>query len=121
MNDIESLELKISKFLRAGVIVACILLLAGWISQIKFSGSTFYNFQIYGEIPLNELLEYYIRRKEWGVLIAYSGLVILISLPMIRVFLTAFLFLRQKEYVLAGIASIVLISLIVSMLLGIDL
>ena len=121
MNDIETLELKIAKFLRAGVIVACLFLFGGWMSQIKLSGNSFYNFQIYGEIPLNELLEYYIRRKEWGALVTFGGLVTLISLPMIRVFLTAFLFLRQKEYILAGIAAIVLISLIISMTLGIDL
>lgn len=121
MNDIESLELKISKFLRVGVIISGVMMFAGWVTQIKFTGNPFYNFQIYDEIPLKELLEFYIARKEWGVLLSYSGLLVLISLPVIRVFLTAWLFVRQKEFILAGIALIVLISLIVSMSLGIDL
>lgn len=121
MNEIESLELKIAKFLRFGVVVAGVLMFIGWVTQIKFTPNPFYTFQIYDEIPVMELIDFYVRRDNWGILTSYAGLLVLISLPVIRVMLTAWLFVRQKEFILALIAFIVLIALIVSMSLGIDL
>lgn len=121
MNNIESLELKIAKFLRVGVIVAGIIMFAGWMAQIKLTGDPFFNFQTYDHIPLQNLIGLHIRNKQWGALVAYAGLAALISLPIIRVFLTAILFVRQKEFLLALIAMTVLIGLIFSMSLGIEL
>lgn len=121
MNNIESLELKIAKFLRVGVIVSGIIMFAGWMTQFKLSGDPFYNFQVYDHIPLQDLIGFHIYRKHWGVLISYFGLASLISLPVIRVILTAVLFIRQKEFALALIAFTVLLGLMLSMFLGIEL
>lgn len=121
MSTIENLELKIAKFLRVGVAVAGVLMFIGWAMQIKWSGDPFFNFKHYDQIPLKDMIEFAIYRKQWGILVSYTGLVTLISLPVIRVVLTAYLFLRQKEKILAGIAAIVLVGLIVSMTLGIEL
>lgn len=121
MNTIESLELKIAKFLRVGVAVAGGLMFVGWCFQIKWSGDPFFNFRIYDQIPFKDMVEFAIYRKQWGILISYTGLVTLISLPVIRVLLTTYLFLRQKEKILAGIAAVVLLGLILSMTLGIEL
>ncbi|MCM2350930.1 MAG: DUF1634 domain-containing protein [Bacteriovoracaceae bacterium] len=120
MNEIENLELKISKFLRYGVIFAGIVIFIGWISMFKFT-NTFYTFKFYDKLPLIDIIPFYVYRERWGMLVAYAGLVILISLPIIRVFLTAFLFIKQKEYILATIAIVVSIALIFSMFLGIEL
>lgn len=121
MNEIETLELKIAKFLRAGVIVAGIIMFAGWLTQFKLTGNPFFNFESYDRIPFIDLIKYHIYRKDWGILLSYSGLVALISLPIIRVFLTAFLFIKQKEHTLAVIAFVVLLGLIASMTLGFEL
>ncbi|MEA9355312.1 DUF1634 domain-containing protein [Bacteriovorax sp. PP10] len=121
MDELESLELKISKFLRLGVIVAGVFMLIGWISQLVFQEHSFELLKTYNAVSLGETLRIAFENNQWSELIAYLGLVILIALPITRVFLTAFLFVKQKEYVLAGIASFVLIALIVSFSLGIEL
>lgn len=121
MNDIESLELKIAKFLRVGVIVAGIIMFAGWMAQFKLTGDPFFNFQTYDHIPLQNMIAIHIRNQQWGILLSYAGLAALISLPIIRVLLTAILFLKQKEFLLAFIAMTVLLGLVFSMSLGIEL
>lgn len=121
MNDIESLELKISKFLRAGVYLAGAVMFVGWVWKFKWSGNPFFNFEVYDRIPFIDLIKQHIYLKDWGILVSYAGLLILISLPLIRVLLTGILFIRQKEYTLAGIAFIVLSGLTASMLLGIEI
>lgn len=120
MNNIEVLELKIAKFLRVGVIVSGILMLIGFTLQFKWSGNSLFNFTVYDEIPLKDLLEINFHRGRWAPLISYSGLIVLISLPLIRVLLTTYLFIRQKEYPLAIIAGLVFIGLMLSMSLGIE-
>lgn len=120
-NKIEDLELKISKFLRLGIIVAGVLILGGWLVQLKFVANPFYNFEYYDQIPLQNLVMFHIRTKQWGYLVSYLGLFCLISLPIIRVFLTAILFVKQKEYVLANLAFFVLVGLLGSLFLGIEL
>lgn len=119
-GNIEDLEYKIAKFLRYGVVLAGVVILSGWLTLFKFS-NTFYTFKFYDKLPLIDVIPFYIYRENWGVLLSYVGLIILISLPVIRVFLTAVLFIKQKEYTLAVIAIIVSISLIFNMLLGIEL
>lgn len=119
-NELD-LELRISKFLRAGVVVAGILMLIGWLSNLILHGSNFESLKVYESISLGDSLRAAVNAGAWGDLCAYFGLLTLISLPLIRVFLTSIIFLKEKEYVLAGIAGFVLIALIVSCSLGIDL
>ncbi|MFP5387124.1 MAG: DUF1634 domain-containing protein [Bacteriovoracia bacterium] len=119
INTIETLELRIARLLRIGVIIAGLLMLVGWLLQVKLNGNPFFNFQTYDEIPLLDLFDFHFRTRQWGPLITYAGLIVLISLPLIRVILTTYLFLRQKEYHLALIAFVVMVGLIVSMGLGI--
>ncbi|AUN99546.1 DUF1634 domain-containing protein [Bacteriovorax stolpii] len=121
MDQLESLELKISKFLRLGVLVAGLFMLVGWISQSVTQPDSLLALKTYHSSTLSETLSNAWTTNSWGVLISYLGLAILISLPITRVFLTAVLFLKQKEYLLAGIAAFVLVALIVSFSLGIEL
>lgn len=121
MNNIESLELKIANFLRFGVVIAGILMFVGWMAQFKISANPFFNFETYDHIPMKDLLSFHLKQKNWGMLISYMGLVALISLPVIRVILTAILFLRQKDFILALVAIVVLVGLIISMTLGIEI
>lgn len=121
MDQLESLELKISKFLRLGVLVAGIFMLIGWLSHTFTQPDNFELLKTYHDSTLSETLRMAYAEGAWGTLISYLGLVILIALPITRVFLTAVLFLKQKEYLLAGIAGFVLVALIVSFSLGIEL
>lgn len=121
MDQLESLELRISKFLRLGVLVAGFFMLIGWISQSINQPDSLLALKTYHSSTLSETLSNAWTTSSWGVLISYLGLAILISLPITRVFLTAVLFLKQKEYLLAGIAAFVLVALIVSFSLGIEL
>lgn len=121
MDELESLELKISKFLRIGVLVAGLLMLIGWIGQLLTKGSSFELFQTYKAISIQETIKIVITNNSWTEFIAYIGLIILIALPITRVLLTAFLFFKQREYILAGIASFVFIVLLISFSLGIEL
>jgi uncharacterized membrane protein len=117
MDQLESLELKISKFLRIGVLVAGVFMLIGWVSQVALHGDSLEAFKVYRSYPLAESLTH----LDWPMVICYLGLGVLILLPITRVFLTAFLFVKQKEYLLAGIATFVLVALILSFSLGIEL
>lgn len=121
MDELESLELKISKFLRFGVLVAAVFMLIGWITQLIFQEHSFELLKTYNAVSVSETLEIAFAHNQWSELVAYFGLMILIALPITRVFLTAFLFIKQKEFLLAGIASFVLIALIISFSLGIEL
>lgn len=120
MDEIESLELKISKFLRAGVIVAGFFLTLGWIMSFTFNPHVFYVFQDYDRIPFIEMLRHYVRRREWGPVVSYAGLIMLISLPILRVLLTMVMFIKLKEKYLAMIAALVLLGLIVSFSFGME-
>lgn len=117
----EQLEIKIAVFLRYGGFIAGLFMFVGWTMNFKFSSDPYFGFSTYDQIPLIDLVEFYIRRKNYGALISYGGLAMLISLPLIRVLLTMVLFIRQKEGTLALIALIVFLGLLLSLFLGIEL
>jgi uncharacterized membrane protein len=116
-----SLELKIAKLLRYGVIIAGIFLLAGWVGHLDFSGNPLVAFHDYAPIPFAQMIE-----KAWAVgdvsqILSQIGLIALISLPLLRVAMTGYLFVKQKDFALAGIAFFVFVVLIISCSLGIAL
>ena len=112
------LELTIAKVLRYGVLIAGILMLVGWISAFQTTGNPLLEFSHFEEKSLSSSLDQCIEHGRWGILIAYIGLGCLISLPLIRVLLTALVFLRQKEFVLASVAIFVAFSLLISIAVG---
>lgn len=121
MDELENLELKISKFLRLGVLCSGLFLLVGWLGNFSFENSDPSKFVQYSPVDMMTSLEMAIMGGNWAILISYIGLIILISLPMIRVFLTAVVFVIQKENILAAIAGLVLLGLVISFSFGIEL
>jgi len=119
MNNSNIMELKISKFLRVGVVISGIFIAIGWGMSFKANSDPFANLQTYSSFNLIDSLQMHAILQNWGKLIAYLGLAILISLPVIRVFLCVLLFIKQKEKTMALIGAIVLIGLILSFRLGI--
>ena len=112
-EQMESLEIKISLFLRYGVLVAGALMLIGWLSQIDLSGEPFSKFTTYQPHEFRELVR--------TAPISMLGLVCLISLPIIRVFLTLILFLLERQWIMSALAGIVFAALMVSFALGVHL
>jgi uncharacterized membrane protein len=121
MNDLENkMELKISKFLRNGVVVSGIIIAIGWAMSFKPDSDPFASLQTYESFNLIDSLQMHAILQNWGKLISYLGLTILISLPVLRVFLSMILFITQKEKTMALIGAIVLIGLILSFSLGVE-
>jgi uncharacterized membrane protein len=122
MSDpLHSLELRISKLLRYGVMAAGAFLLLGWISLLDFTQNPLAAFHEYRSQSFEQSLANAWESHDWGLLIAYAGLLMLISLPLLRVLMTAILFVKQKEKILAAIAFFVFAILILSFTQGIEL
>lgn len=113
-----NLELKISKLLRVGVMVVAALLSVGTVLMWTSNHDMLANFSHYAPEPLIEKIHWALLLNDRGTLISIAGLSILVSLPILRVFLTGILFLKQKEYQLSLIAMLVFVSLLLSFLLG---
>lgn len=121
MNDnLETMELKIAKFLRAGVVVSGLTMLAGWMWSFKIDGDPFANLQVYSSLTFVQSIKVCLLMRNWGRLLVYFGLIILISLPIIRVILSTYLFVKQKEKEMALVGAIVLVGLILSFSLGVE-
>lgn len=116
-----ALELKVATFLRAGVLVAGVLMAIGWIVDLQIAGNPFVNFSRYVPLPLTVGITQAWQERAWGNVFSYVGLMALIALPVTRVLITAVIFLKQKDYLLASIALVVLIALFGSMMLGFEL
>ena len=113
-----SLELIIAKFLRYGVLVAGALMLLGWLMQIDFHHDPFSSFTQYHHLPLTQAVSAAFAQHAYGLLIGYLGLCVLISLPIVRVALTAGVFVIDHDYGLAACAGLVLGGLALSFALG---
>ncbi len=120
MRNLETMELKISKFLRIGVLISGLIILTGWGLSFKPDADPFAPLQTYSSFNLIDSLQMHFILQNWGKIIAYVGLLFLISLPVIRVFLSIILFIKQKEKIMALIGAIVLVGLILSFRLGIE-
>lgn len=118
----EDLEYRISLFLRRGVIFSACLLAVGLLGQLAFSVQNksllmYENFEV---IPFSIRVQEALMEKNWFSLFSCAGLVVLISLPMIRVALTGILFWKNKERAMSFMALIVFLILILSLCLGMD-
>lgn len=120
-KNLFELELLIAKILRYGVLIAGFFIFIGWMSQIRLAGNPFLEFEHYRAEPLVALIPKLRSNSEWGLLTSYFGLILLIALPFLRVLMTAFLFVKQREYLLAGVAGLVMFGLLLSFSLGFKL
>lgn len=115
----ENLEMRIAVLLRWGVIGAGILLALGIFLHPMMGANAFGIFHEYHQRTLMESVE--TNSLTASQMAAYAGLFWLISLPLIRVALTSFLFWRQKEKVLSIMAFVVLGLLLLSCALGLEI
>lgn len=122
-SSAETIELRIAKVLRFGVLLSGICIGIGLVGNFISTDSTssWRQLTAYQALPLSDQITQLLATNQWSQLVCYAGLFVLISLPIIRVFLTAFLFVRNKEFVLAALAFFVLFILILSFVLGIEM
>lgn len=120
-RDIYSLEVGIAKLLRVGVILSGLLMLIGWMLEIQFTENPFLVYQTYQKVTLVEHLSQALQEHSWGIVFSYLGLFVLISLPILRVLATAFLFIKRKDWLLAAMAVFVLSVLLGSFFMGIEI
>ncbi|MDX9730895.1 MAG: DUF1634 domain-containing protein [Bdellovibrionales bacterium] len=118
MKQNGSIEVATAKVLKFGVLIAGALLLLGWLTQIRFSENVFLSFQSYDSSNFVGSLQEAWSSGQWGVLVSYLGLAVLISLPMVRVIMTGRVFLRDKEYLMVASVALVVIGLILGVSLG---
>lgn len=119
-DSLHRLELQISHLLRQGVLIAGVFLLISWIWMLVTQGDVLMSFQTYQAQSLAETIHWAVVTQNRALLVGYAGLVLLVALPVLRVFMTGFLFVKQKEYTLAIMAFGVFFFLVASVFLGIE-
>ena len=119
MRDVEKIELKISRFLSRGVILSGIMILSGWLVSFNPNKDPFASLQVYRTYSLFNSVQLFVMLDEWGNLLSVMGLGLLITLPVIRVFISMILFYKHKEKKMALIAALVFLGLLLSFTQGI--
>lgn len=120
-DSLHELEIIISQVLRGGVLFSGLFLLAGWLWMWFRDGDNLHSFTSYEPRPLLENVQWAMVMNDRALLLAQFGLVVLVCLPLVRVLLTAVLFLKQKDKGLAFMALAVFVTLVGSFLLGVEL
>lgn len=118
---LHTLELKISRLLRAGVLIAGLFIFIGWMWDISVAGDQLTHFKDYHSVGLLDSIRECVSSGRYGLLVTYFGLTVLVLLPVARVLLTGVLFVIQKERVLGFIALFVFAVLVASFSLGINI
>lgn len=115
---LKDLELKISHILRYGVMLAGIIILTGWVWLALTTTGDLFHFRDYHEMDLMQSLARAKAMGDYGTLVVYFGLAVLVMLPAIRVLFTGVLFIVMKEKILGWTAIGVFTVLVTSFLLG---
>jgi uncharacterized membrane protein len=113
-NNVEEVEIIISKSLKIGVILSAAVIFIGFImflvtGRSGYPGSTF---------PTNLMLIFKGAAALKPYAIILTGLFILILTPVFRVGISVIVFLKEKDYIYVKITAVVFAILIVSFLLG---
>lgn len=119
--NLQKLELKISRFLRGGLFFAGMMLVVGWVGMLFRHGDNLSTFNQYHQQSLWENLQWAFVMNDRSMVLAYGGLLVLVLLPVLRVLMTSFLFIKTRERLLAVMAFTVFLTLIASFFLGIEL
>ncbi|MNT15146.1 hypothetical protein D3C72_1501860 [compost metagenome] len=113
-SRIADVELVISKMLRIGVVAAAAVIIIGLV-QFLVTGVSGYPDQTY-PLGFRAIWEGLLAMK--SVAVIETGLLILILTPVLRVFVSLFVFWQEKDYRFVAITATVFIILIISFLLG---
>jgi uncharacterized membrane protein len=118
---VEALEWKIGRFLRYGVFTSAFFLTLGWAGEYKRAPHAIEHFQVYRPLSLIRMVEQALIAHDVYRLLTLFGFATLIALPIIRVLLTGYLFLRNRDWSMAAMAIFVFGVLTLSFFLGLEL
>lgn len=113
-NHTFEVETAISKMLRIGVILAAIVIITGLVLFLA-TGDSGYPGDTY-PISFSAILSGLLAFKAAAVI--QTGLLLLILTPVLRVFVSLFLFWAERDYRYVIITAIVFVILILSFVLG---
>ncbi|MFB0840796.1 DUF1634 domain-containing protein [Paenibacillus oleatilyticus] len=113
-RSIAVVELRISQYLRAGVLLSAAVILLGLVLFLILGDSGYPGRTFPARLP--EIGQGLLQLKPYAVIL--MGLLMLILTPVFRVGISILVFLKEKDYLYAGISLLVFLILIVSFLLG---
>lgn len=113
-SKIANVEIVISKFLRAGVFLSAIIILAGLLTFL-ISGCSGYPGNSYPTTPA-DIFKGILSFKPYAVI--QTGLMLLILTPVFRVGVSIIVFAKEKDYLYVKITAAVFAILIISFILG---
>ncbi|HHW56313.1 MAG TPA: DUF1634 domain-containing protein [Clostridia bacterium] len=113
-EELRTMELIISRALNIGVTTSAIVIFIGLL-MLLLTGKSGYPTGYYPFSPA-EILRGFIVLKPYAVIL--TGLLLLILTPVFRVAVSIITFLYEKDYLYAGITTLVFIILIISFILG---
>lgn len=113
-SNIVEMEIIISKFLRAGVLLSATVIFTGF-SLFLITGKSGYPENYYPASPI-EIFSGLIELKSYAIIL--SGLILLILTPVFRVGVSILVFIKEKDKLYIRIATSVFIILIISFILG---
>ncbi|USB33724.1 DUF1634 domain-containing protein [Paenibacillus sp. YPG26] len=113
-SRIADVELAISKMLRIGIVAAAAVIIIGLV-QFLVTGVSGYPDGTY-PLGFRAIWEGLLDMK--SVAVIETGLLILILTPVLRVFVSLFVFWQEKDYRFVAITATVFIILVISFLLG---
>lgn len=112
------LELWISYFLRGGIVFCGLVIATGFAYMLAEGGVSLETYQVYEEQSFMELLHWSLLLQQKGILLVSVGLAVLVSLPVLRVFLTGILMFSSREWIMGSVSFFVFLALVVSFSLG---
>ena len=117
----ETMEQFLGNLLRAGVVLAATVVLAGGILYLVRHGGEKPDYRVFRGEPADLRSPVGIVRDAWelqGRGIIQLGLLLLIATPVARVFFSAIGFARQRDWVYVGLTLVVLAGLVLSPFIG---
>ena len=110
----QEIELEIGKILRIGVVVAAVVILFGLVLTFA-TGTTGYPAGVHPH-RIMSILRGTVQLKPYAVLM--TGIFLLILTPVLRVAVSIYAFIKEKDRLYAIITSVVLVILAFAMVLG---
>lgn len=113
-SKIDEMEIIISGFLKAGVLISAVIVGVGLI-MFLVTGRSGYSGDYFPATP-GEILSGLAELKSYAVIL--TGLIVLILTPVFRVGVSILVFIKERDYLYIKITSLVFIILIISFVLG---
>ncbi|WP_461213771.1 DUF1634 domain-containing protein [Lacticaseibacillus sp. GG6-2] len=113
-KEIDDIEKIIGKIMQIGVLIAAAVLIIG-LATLLITGNTGYATGVHPH-SVSTILQGVVHLRPYAVMML--GIFLLILTPVLRVVVSIYAFIKEKDRLYAGITTIVLIILLVAMVIG---